>query len=384
MAPQVHQEASPYSDHKTMAFEKLIPQIMQQPQLMLQAAIAAQQAANQRKQFAIQNSSNIGNALLKGWQMYQTGEQQKVENLRADEMMGMKRDQFGFEKEKHGTEMDFKERELTQVTIPKAQAAIDAAEAAGLLSRAQAEEVNVLLGSRAKKAGAEAIVAEAGADVAKETAELGLEQQQTAHKLKLIELGYAENTAVAMTNEYFDKRDREKEAHDSKMETEDQTRKLNQDMLIFNQQKHLDDQNYKSALISIEHDKNLILSGQKVAKDHKEALDSLQGQLKFWDGVASKPIKEGEGGLWAMEGLTDSQGQAKAKEVANYYRDKLKAYTDKKTRLNNQILQTILAGAPRWNTTPTPGDGSTLGNGTDVVTPGGTPGVVIEEDAPWK
>jgi len=181
-----------------MAFEKLIPQIMQQPQLMLQAAIAAQQAANQRKQFAIQNSSNIGDALLKGWQMHQTGQQQGVENLRAEQMMGMKRDEFGFEKEKFGTEMDFKERKLTEIDIPTAQAEISAANKAGLVSDATVAKMNALLEFETSTAGAEAAVAEAKAGVAPEAEKARLAREQAALKSQLIKNGIDEETADAV------------------------------------------------------------------------------------------------------------------------------------------------------------------------------------------
>jgi hypothetical protein len=130
---------------------------------------------------------------MKAWQGYQASEQQKVENVRADEMMGLK------EREASLAERRFDEYdipELAQKGLLSA-ARIEQMVAEGLLTRARANQLIQLLPAQKRTADAGATVAEADADVAVGTAETELEILKASLRAKMIANGVDARTADA-------------------------------------------------------------------------------------------------------------------------------------------------------------------------------------------
>ena len=329
-----------------MAFEKLIPQIAQNPQVMLQAAIAAQQAANQRKQFAIQNSQNIGDALLKAWQMKKAGDQQAIENQMAERKMGFEEDKFG--KTFGLQERKFEELDLERLAMEGrlTDAQIDHMASQDILNEVQADRLRKLMPSEVSLLGSQAEVAGVGANYAQKNAETALKQQKAQLASQLMKNGFDEETAIFRVEEFFragERKDKELELEEEKVrqgeeQTEQGWAKIAQQDLVIE-----DDKAYKEGILELRKAESAYATGTLTTKTRQEGRKLLIDLMNGWDNIASKPTKAGSGNYFSSEGMTDDEGKKHARMKSDYYAQSLAEFS-----AGTKTIDQIIAGAPLW------------------------------------
>ena len=348
-----------------MAFEKLIPQIAQNPQVMLQAAIAAQQAANQRKQFAIQNSQNIGDALLKAWQMKKAGDQQAIENQMAERKMGFEEDKFG--KTFGLQERKFEELDLERLAMEGrlTDAQIDHMASQDILNEVQADRLRKLMPSEVSRAESEATVAEVGAEFAKPGAEVALSQAEEDLRARLIANNIDEETAnavIEVRRRQPGLDEREMKVREGQLEVSQFAQQLQQQRDQFATLKEWNAEDHRAALINLEKEKMGYTAGIESIKTSKDAVAVLQKRAQFWDAIAAKPSAEKGFQMMVGEGASDEVSKAHARSAANKIREEMKRRGPNHSYTNQDVID-IFNSEPEWTATAGGDGGGGAGGG---------------------